>query len=168
MRPIRSSDDAMMCHRHVTTDRLCEYPTDAIALSFPAAMHVWIETESDIMSACREVRSLAERLNFNRSAVYQLATAASELASNLVIHAGGGWLSATPMTRRCLTPPRGIELLSKDDGPGIVDLILALTEGYSTTGSLGCGLPGVKRLMDTFAIDSQPGRGTWVRAVKWH
>jgi serine/threonine-protein kinase RsbT len=60
-----------------------------------------------------------------------------------------------------------VELLSSDEGPGISDVALALREGYSTGGGMGCGLPGVQRLMDEFSIQSQPGVGTQVRACKW-
>jgi serine/threonine-protein kinase RsbT len=92
-----------------------------------------------------------------------VATAASELANNLWMHAdGGGHVSLA-----LLCAPAGIELVAEDQGPGIVDLGLALSEGYSTAGSLGCGLPGVQRLMDEFSIDSAAGRGTRVVARKW-
>ena len=94
-----------------------------------------------------------------------VATAASELANNLWMHtrAGGevrlAWLESAG---RC-----GVELVACDDGPGIADIPLALTEGYSTGGGMGCGLPGVQRLMDDFDIDSRPGSGTRVVARKW-
>ncbi|TCW39634.1 MULTISPECIES: anti-sigma regulatory factor [Marichromatium] len=122
-----------------------------------------IDTESDVAAVCRVVRALAEHMAFSRSAAYSLATAASELATNLLIHAGGGQLQVAPLPGM----RAGIELLAEDHGPGIDDLRLALTDGYSTAGGLGCGLPGVERLMDLCDIDSVPGHGTRVRAVKW-
>ncbi len=62
---------------------------------------------------------------------------------------------------------RGVELVADDDGPGIADIAQAMVEGYSSGGGLGCGLPGVQRLMDEFSIESMPGRGTRVVARKW-
>lgn len=121
-----------------------------------------IHGEHDVMDASRRARQLAERLGFGRAAAYHIATSASELASNLLIHAGGGLLRA-----RALLAPQGLELIAEDRGPGIPDLELALREGYSTAGGLGCGLPGVRRLMDEFSIESRPGRGTRVQAIKW-
>jgi serine/threonine-protein kinase RsbT len=94
-----------------------------------------------------------------------VATAASELANNLWMHAWpGGHIRLRLL--QC-GARRGVELLSDDLGPGIADLDQAMTEGYSSGGSLGCGLPGVRRLMDDFSIDSTPGRGTRVVACKW-
>jgi serine/threonine-protein kinase RsbT len=120
------------------------------------------------MEACRQARQLAERLGFSRSAAYHVATAASELAANLFIHGGGGMLQIRPLDHAGpLGQTQGLELLAEDQGPGIADPALALTDGYSTGQGLGCGLPGVKRLMDEFAIESRPGPGTRIRAVKW-
>ena len=62
---------------------------------------------------------------------------------------------------------RGISIIARDEGPGIPDLALAMTDGYSTTKSLGLGLPGAKRLMDEFEIESQVGKGTKVTMRKW-
>lgn len=131
-------------------------------------MRVAVGAEPDIMAACRQARQLAERLGFSRTGAYHVATAASELAANLWIHGGGGLFLAEAVVAD-LSGDRviGIELRAEDRGPGIADLDLALTEGYSTGSGLGCGLPGVRRLMDDFSIDSGPGRGTRVRAVKW-
>ena len=130
-------------------------------------IEVLIVSESDVLSASRQARLLAERLGFTRSSAYHIATAASELANNVLTHAGGGWLRAS--ARR--DPPEltviGLELLAEDEGPGIPDPELALTEGYSTGKGLGCGLPGVKRLMDEFSLEPRSGGGTRVRAVKW-
>ena len=94
-----------------------------------------------------------------------VATAASELANNLWMHARrGGVVQLSRVSRgdRC-----GVELCAEDDGPGIADTALALTEGYSTGGGMGCGLPGVQRLMDEFELESTMGRGTRVVARKW-
>lgn len=118
--------------------------------------------EADIMAACREARELAERAGLGRTGSYHVATAAAELAANVLRHGGGGWLRL-----RHLSEPPGVEIIALDHGPGIADLRLAMSDGYSSAGSLGCGLPGVRRLMDEFSIDSSPGKGTWVRAIKW-
>lgn len=98
-----------------------------------------------------------------------VATAASELANNLWMHTTRGGTITLRLLTSAHAPSsrRGVELLSGDDGPGIADLALAQQEGYSTGGGLGCGLPGVQRLMDEFEIRSTPGVGTWVRACKW-
>lgn len=94
-----------------------------------------------------------------------VATAASELANNLWMHADhGGTVSLEVLAWGARL---GVELVAEDDGPGIADTAQALVEGYSTGGGLGCGLPGVQRLMDEFQIDSAPGRGTRVVARKW-
>jgi serine/threonine-protein kinase RsbT len=94
-----------------------------------------------------------------------VATAASELANNLWMYAHrGGQVRVSLLTN----PDRlGVELIASDDGPGIANLEQALTDGYSSAGGMGCGLPGVRRLMDEFTIDSSPQRGTCVSARKW-
>lgn len=127
-----------------------------------------MNAEADVATASRSARTAAERLGFSRIAAYQIATAAAELASNLRLHAGGGRLRVTYGVLNAPKDTRlGLELCAIDRGPGIADLGLALRDGYSTAGGLGCGLPGVQRLMDTFAITSQLGQGTCVTAVKW-
>jgi serine/threonine-protein kinase RsbT len=94
-----------------------------------------------------------------------VATAASELANNLWMHsARGGQVSLAVVES---PSGRGVELTAADDGPGIADIGQALTEGYSSAGGLGLGLPGVRRLMDDFEIHTAPGRGTRVVARKW-
>ena len=95
-----------------------------------------------------------------------VATAASELANNLWMYAArGGRVRLLRLDDAA--GRRGVALLCEDDGPGIADAELALTEGWSSGGGMGCGLPGVRRLMDEFELDTQPGRGTRVRALKW-
>ena len=92
-----------------------------------------------------------------------IATAISELARNIVQYAQRGEiiLSVVEGSRR------GIQIVARDQGPGIPDLELAMRDGYSTGGSLGLGLPGARRLMDEFAIDSEVGKGTTVSMRKW-
>lgn len=120
-----------------------------------------VRTEADVPAAMRLAREVAQKHGFSQVAAMYIATAATELASNLWIHAGGGVLSV-----EWFPEPAGIELATKDNGPGIPDPALAMTEGYSTAGGLGCGLPGVGRLMDQVQIAPRPGGGTLVRAWK--
>lgn len=124
-------------------------------------VHVYIHGEADVPAATRLMRQFAERQGFDPVNVCYLATVASELASNLWIHAGGGVLSIV------VDPVfSGIQISTSDTGPGIENIELAMQDGYSTAGGLGCGLPGVKRLMDAVEIESQPGVATVVRAWK--
>lgn len=121
-----------------------------------------IARASDVAEASRCAREIAARAGFGKFDAYYIATAASELATNVFIHGGGGSFDI-----RLLEGPPGIEVVATDGGPGIADIYLAMQEGYSTVGSLGCGLPGVHRLMDEMAIESVVGKGTQVRACKW-
>lgn len=123
--------------------------------------HLYIHAEPDIAAAMRMVRRGAEQTGFGPVDASYLTTAAAELASNLWLHAGGGVFS---VWRDPLLP--GIVIETRDSGPGIADIPLALEDGYSTAGGLGCGLPGVRRLMDGLEIDSRPGGGTHIRAWK--
>ncbi len=121
-----------------------------------------VHSESDISCAVRGVRHKAQQLNFNAITVYYLATVASELATNLYFHAGGGEFQILT-----LQSGMGIAMITRDQGPGIRDINQAMEEGFSTGGGLGCGLPGIKRLMDNLSIVSIPGVETIVRAEKW-
>ena len=94
-----------------------------------------------------------------------IATAASELANNLWIHTRRGGLIGLVLLDA--GPRVGVELVAVDDGPGIDDVGQAMTEGYSSSGGLGCGLPGVRRLMDEFELETRLGHGTRVIARKW-
>lgn len=125
-------------------------------------IHVPIRRESDVAEASRKARQLAHAAGFDKLRCYYIATAASELATNVFMHGGGGQFEVWRLASR-----PGIEMLASDTGPGIADIELALTEGYSTAGSLGCGLSGTQRLMDELTIDSATAQGTRVRACKW-
>jgi serine/threonine-protein kinase RsbT len=85
------------------------------------------------------------------------------VARNIVRFAGAGALSAELL----IEPRGGIRVVARDTGPGIVDVAQALTDGYSTYHGLGLGLPGARRLMDEFAVVSEPGHGTTVTMTKW-
>ncbi|MDO9140358.1 MAG: anti-sigma regulatory factor [Methylobacter sp.] len=123
---------------------------------------VYVAAEFNIAEAARQAKLMASVLGFSSVQSYYIATAASELAANVFIHADGGMFEVSALTDR-----PGLELVVSDHGPGIADIEKALQDGYSTAGGLGCGLPGVQRLMDEMDIDSQPGQGTVVRARKW-
>jgi len=123
---------------------------------------VHVNGETDIAEAVRQARRMAVELGFATVQTYYIATAASELAANLFIHAGGGVFEVSSLTWRA-----GLELVASDHGPGIPDTVKVLQEGYSTAGGLGCGLPGVQRLMDELDIHSELGQGTLVKARKW-
>ena len=131
-------------------------------MRYSTCIHIPIQRESDVAEASRKARQLAQAAGFDKLRSYYIATAASELATNVFMHGGGGQFEVW----RLATRP-GIEMLASDTGPGIANIALALTEGYSTTGSLGCGLSGTQRLMDELAIDSAVAQGTRVRACKW-
>jgi serine/threonine-protein kinase RsbT len=125
---------------------------------------VRIDDESHIVTVRKTIRDAATRLGFGITDVTRIVTAASELARNIFHYAGIGvmrWRDIEDSSRI------GIELTFEDHGPGIADLELAMGEGYSTSGGLGMGLPGSKRLMDEMEIQSQIGRGTTVTVMKW-
>jgi serine/threonine-protein kinase RsbT len=124
-----------------------------------------VTRESDVSHVRILATEMAGRIGFNASEVYRLATAVSELGNNLVFHATyGGQMSLTPVFAG---QRRGVEVIAEDDGPGITDIALAMTDGFTTNGGLGGGLPGTRRLMDDFAIASAFGLGTRIVARLW-
>jgi serine/threonine-protein kinase RsbT len=124
---------------------------------------VVISNLADVDQVRRSVRALAVELGMAPYASDELALATTELATNLVRHALRGWMSfgAYESVGRA-----GMEVQALDEGPGISDLAAALSDGYSTTGSLGSGLPAAQRLVDEFEIASTPA-GTRVTVRKW-
>jgi serine/threonine-protein kinase RsbT len=129
-----------------------------------AECKVPINSERDIVLARQKGRALATQLGFSVANATMIATAISELARNIVSYAGNGEIVMSVVRDPNRT---GITIVASDSGPGITDLTLALRDGFSTSGSLGIGLPGARRLMDEFDINSQPGRGTIVKVTKW-
>ena len=125
---------------------------------------VIVEKELDIALARHEGKRLAQTMGFGPTAQARIATAISELASNLVFHAGSGTITLSTIERE---GRQGLEVLCEDSGPGIEDVELAMQDGYSTRGGLGGGLSGASRLMDEFEIRSQVGVGTIVIARMW-
>lgn len=123
-----------------------------------------IGSDQDIVLARQKGRALATELGFASGDATLIATAISELARNIVSYARKGQITfkvVNGMNRQ------GISVIATDSGPGIPDIPQALRDGFSTSGSLGLGLPGVKRLMDEFEITSKPGHGTTVTVKKW-
>ena len=130
----------------------------------PAAQTLAIGHSSDVPAARRATKALAEQLGFDSQTVDEIGLATSELASNLVKHARGGALRLNPLWDGARS---GIEIESLDEGPGIADANLALTDGYSTASSLGYGLGAVNRMMDHLEITSRPGGGTHIACRRW-
>lgn len=128
-------------------------------------MDIRVTSDKDVVHARQQGRALAMELGFSASDATLIATAISELTRNIVTYAGSGVVSL-----RRVTGPTGLGLTIEavDQGPGIADIDRALRDGYSSSGGLGLGLPGVRRLMDDFRIESGPGRGTSVTVTKWH
>jgi serine/threonine-protein kinase RsbT len=124
-----------------------------------------LENEHDIIVARSEVRLLAAAIGFRMIDQTRLATVASELARNIIKYAGRGRLIAQPTA---VSDGRsGLRLIFEDKGPGIKDIDDAMRDGFTTGRGLGKGLPGSKRLVDEFCIESELGRGTRVTVVRW-
>lgn len=123
-----------------------------------------VREEEDIAKSRRAAVGLARRIGMDNYQAAEIELSTSELATNLIHHAHGGVISIEHVEE---DGRQGIKVISEDSGPGISDINLAMTEGYSTGGTLGSGLPGVKRMMDEFEITSELGRGTRVATTKW-
>lgn len=125
---------------------------------------VKIMTEWDIVAARQLGRKVAKELGFGTVDQARITTAISELARNIYLYAGKGQICIEEINEM---GKRGLKLTASDEGPGISDIKKVMEDGYSTSGGLGAGLPGVKRLMDDFQLKSNPGKGTDIHAVKW-
>lgn len=113
-----------------------------------------IAESMDIVRARADARQLAALIGFSPADQTRLATAVSELSRNILQYAGKGCCQMRDVSTEA---DLGIQIVFEDNGPGIANIPLAIQDGYSTGGGLGAGLPGTKRLMDSFAIDSRPG-----------
>lgn len=124
-----------------------------------------ITREVDVYVAMSRARELASATGFGTVDRTRIEIVILELTRNLLVHAGGGQITMS----RLSDPVRGlgVAIEASDHGPGIPNIELALQDGYSTASTLGAGLPGVRRLMDEFSIESTVGVGTHVRTVKW-
>jgi len=124
-----------------------------------------VRVEEDLLAARHAVRAAAVAAGFTIVDQTKIVTAASELVRNAYIHGGGGTM--TVETVRDPAGRLGLRLLVRDEGPGIADVDQAMTDGFSTGAGLGHGLGGTRRLVDEFALDTAPGRGTTVTVVRW-
>jgi serine/threonine-protein kinase RsbT len=127
-------------------------------------IRVAINSDQDIVTARQRGRALATELGFSTGEATLIATAISELARNIVSYARKGEVTLKMVNA---SSRQGVLIIASDSGPGIRDIRQAMRDGFSTSGSLGLGLPGVRRLMDEFEITSEPGRGTIVTVKKW-
>lgn len=123
-----------------------------------------LQSPEDIVRVRQAVRAWAIELGFSLVEQTKIVTAASELARNTVDYGGGGHVLFEILNA---TARRGLRLTFADQGPGIANIELALTDGYTTGGGLGLGLSGAKRLSNEFSIDSAPGKGTRVTITRW-
>ena len=123
-----------------------------------------IASEADLVLARAQGRAMALELGFSKTDATLVATAISEIARNILVHAGEGEVRLSPVfeDRR-----RGLVVVAVDDGPGIRNVESALELGYASGGGFGLGLPGARRLMDEFEVQSNVDRGTTVRMTKW-
>ena len=123
-----------------------------------------IVRDTDVVAARMEARVLASRVGFTGTDLVMIASAVSEVARNIVAYAGPGEVVLSVVQNRSRI---GLQVIARDQGPGIADLSRALEKGFSTSRSLGLGLPGSKQFMDEFTLESAPGIGTTVTMRKW-
>ncbi|MBI4502670.1 MAG: anti-sigma regulatory factor [Gemmatimonadetes bacterium] len=123
-----------------------------------------VSSDVDIVSARQKGRELAAKAGFSEGDQTVIAAAISEIARNILMYAKRGEVSVTLANSEDRI---GVIVVARDQGPGISDVARALQDGYSTSGGLGLGLPGARRLMDEFEIHSAPGQGTTVTMKKW-
>lgn len=127
-------------------------------------VRIAINADADLVAARAEGRAMAERLGFPRPDPTLIATAISEVARNIVVHVGRGEIVLKPVEDR---DRYGLVVIASDDGAGIRDVEAALRDDFSGRGGLGLGLPGARRLMDDFAVESDADTGTTVTMSKW-
>lgn len=124
-----------------------------------------IKQETDIVTARQVGRNMSRQLGFGTIMQSRIATSISELARNIYLYAGSGTITIEPIEKNGVI---GLQMTAIEAGPGIPDIRKALEDGYSTSGALGAGLPGVRRMMDEFEIHSSREEGTRVVVVKWN
>jgi serine/threonine-protein kinase RsbT len=125
---------------------------------------VVIASSADVVGVRQLVRSAAVEVGLSLVDQTKVVTAASELARNALVYAGGGDVSIAVVENGLR---RGLKLVFSDKGPGIPDIEQALTDGWTTGTGLGLGLGGSRRLVDEFDLASPPGKGTTVTVTKW-
>jgi len=127
-------------------------------------VRVEIRSDADVVDARQRGRELAAHLGFSSTDLTLIVTAISEVARNIVVYADSGEIILRGVKD---DHQSGIVVVAKDRGPGIPDLDLAMRDAYSTGNGMGLGLPGSRRLMDEFEIDTEVGRGTTITMTKW-
>ena len=130
----------------------------------PEELLLPVAADVDIVSVRQKGRELAAKAGFSEGDQTVIAAAISEIARNILMYAKRGEVGLTLANHDDRV---GIIIVARDQGPGIVDLQRALQDGYSTSGGLGLGLPGARRLMDEFEIQSRVGQGTSITMKKW-
>ncbi|SDI21873.1 anti-sigma regulatory factor [Alteribacillus bidgolensis] len=131
--------------------------------------NVEVRTEWGIVSARQAGRNLAKEIGFSSVDQARITTAISELARNIYLYAEKGEIIIEAVEEMQSTGVKhGIKITAKDKGPGIKNIRQVMEDGFTTSGGLGAGLPGVKRLMDEFDIDSIAGEGTEITTIKWN
>jgi serine/threonine-protein kinase RsbT len=138
-------------------------PAEQPVESRPDGISVPIRAEHDIVRARTLGKDMAKQLGFSEVVQTKVATAVSELARNIFQYAGTGEIRI----RRIEGKRRGIEVVARDQGPGISDPALILSGAYRSKWGMGAGLRGTKRLVDEFELDTHPGLGTTVRIRKY-
>lgn len=123
-----------------------------------------IRSDADVVRVRQTVRSLAVAAKLSLIDQTKMVTAVSELARNTLVYGGGGTVILQVVTEGAQT---GVQATFADEGPGIEDVDQALTDGWTSGSGLGLGLSGARRLVDEFALETEVGRGTTVRVVKW-
>ena len=124
-----------------------------------------IESDADVVTARQQARAMAGDLDLTSTDQTLLATAISEVARNITTYAKRGEVELSVV--RDDNGRAGIQVIARDQGPGIENVDLALQDGYTSGGGLGLGLPGARRLVDDFNIETAPGQGTTVTLVMW-
>jgi serine/threonine-protein kinase RsbT len=130
-----------------------------------AESRIAIESDADVVTARQRARQLAGEVELSSTDQTLLATAISEVARNITTYATRGEVELSVVSDD--NGRAGIKVIARDQGPGIENLELALQDGYTSGGGLGLGLPGARRLVDDFHIETAPGQGTTVTLVMW-
>ena len=138
--------------------------TPAIAEAGRPSIRVEIAANEDVVIVRQRAREQSQRAGFALLDTTKVVTAASELARNCLEHGGGGYAELEVVTDGLR---RGVRMTFVDEGPGIPDIARALQDGYTTGKGMGLGLGGSKRLVTEMEIESTPGQGARIRAIKW-
>ena len=123
-----------------------------------------IQIEQDVVLARQTARKLATECGMRLFDLTKMVTAVSELARNTMVYGGGGDMDWQILDENART---GLRLVFRDAGPGIPDIKLAMTDGWTSGGGLGLGLTGAKRLVEEFELDTAPGKGTRITITRW-